>query len=247
MTPLLEIRREGRLLRMALNRPEKRNALNAALCRDLTEALAEAQKDPAVGAVLLSGNGKSFSAGMDLEEAQSANAGSLADVHERLFTAFDWLRKPLIAAVHGAALAGGTGLVANAHIVIAAADSTFGLTEIRLGLWPFVIFRAAVRALGERRAVELSLTGRIFGAAEALSYGLVHHVASAERAVELAAEVADASPAAISSGLDFACRTRGLAIEDAGRLARSFREQIFAGDDFRQRLEKFQRRLHGKP
>src|SRR5581483_7880719 len=158
---------------------EKRNALNAALCGDLTAALATAEQNPDVGAILLTGNGKGFSAGMDLDEALTADPGTLADLQERLFTAYTWLTKPLIAAVHGAALAGGMGLTANAHIAIAADDATFGLTEIRIGLWPFVIFRAVSAAIGERRSIELAVTGRIFGAAEAQSYGLVHHVVPA--------------------------------------------------------------------
>jgi enoyl-CoA hydratase/carnithine racemase len=184
-----------------------------------------------------------FSAGMDLDESLAADAEKLADLHERLFTAFVWLDKPLIVAVHGAALAGGTGLVANAHIVIAADDATFGLTEIRIGLWPFLIFRSVVAAIGERRTVELSLSGRVFGAPEAQAYGLVHHVVPAaeleSRAVEIARTVADSSPTAIASGLAFVERTRGLGVHEAGLTARMFRQEIFEGDDFQQRVREF--------
>jgi enoyl-CoA hydratase/carnithine racemase len=249
MTDLLQSRHEGRLLRLMLNRPEKRNALNAALCRDLNTALAAAQNDAEVGAVLLTGNGQMFSAGMDLDESLAAEAAALADLHERLFTAFAWLDKPLIAAVQGAALAGGSGLVANAHIAIAADNATFGLTEIRIGLWPFLIFRSVVAAIGERRTVELSLSGRIFGAAEAQSYGLVHHVVPAveleSRAVEIAQAVAESSPMAIASGLAFVEETRGASLAEGGRMARNFRQQIFEGDDFQDRVKKF--RAKGKP
>jgi enoyl-CoA hydratase/carnithine racemase len=245
-TELLQSSREGRLLRLILNRPEKRNALNAALCRDLNSALAEAQNDPEVGAILLTSNGKSFSAGMDLNESLAAEAAALADLHDRLFTAFVWLDKPLIAAVQGAALAGGTGLVANAHIAISADDATFGLTEIHIGLWPFLVFRAVVAAMGERRTMELSLSGRIFGAAEAQSYGLVHHVVPAaeleSRALEIARAVAESSPMAIASGLAFVEETRGLGLEEAGRIARNFRQQIFEGDDFQERVRRFRAR-----
>ena len=129
MSEVLQFRRDGRVLHLALNRPEKRNALNAVLCADLTAALVEAEHDPEIGAILLTGYGKGFSAGMDLDEALTADAGMLADVQERLFTAYTWLTKPLIAAVQGAALAGGTGLAANAHIVIAAEDATFLLVR----------------------------------------------------------------------------------------------------------------------
>src|SRR5580700_6007261 len=147
-------------MRVALNRPEKRNALDSATCRDLLDAFRKAESDPAIGAILLCGNGPAFCAGMDLKEALAADQSGLADLHERLFTTIQRARKPMIAAVHGAALAAGTGLAANAHMVIASPDAQFGLTEIRIGLWPVIVFRAVARAIGERRATELSLTGR---------------------------------------------------------------------------------------
>src|SRR5207244_3137581 len=195
---MLGASREGRLLRLVLNRPEKRNALNGALCQELVAAIEQGDRDPGVGAILLSGAGKSFCSGMDLSEMLTPAEESLGPLHERLFTMVRWVSTPIIAAVHGAALAGGTGLVANAHIVVAAEDATFGLTEIRIGLWPFVVFRAVVAAVGERRAVELSVTGRIIDAREAAGMGLAHHLAPpAEleaRAGKIAAEVALGRP-----------------------------------------------------
>jgi enoyl-CoA hydratase/carnithine racemase len=236
----LQVEREGALLRLALNRPEKRNALNQDLCRALVEAFDSAQADASIHAILLSGNGKSFCAGMDLAETAPAD---LADVHERLFTAGQRLTKPLIAAVHGAALAGGTGLAANAHVVVASDDATFGLTEIRIGLWPFLIFRAIAQALGERRAVELSLTGRIFGAADAQAWGLVHHAAPAadlmEHARRIALEIAAFSPLAIARGLEVLHASHGLSAGDAGRLAASAREEIFRSPEFQAGLLRF--------
>ena len=193
MTDVLHSIREGRLLRLTLNRPDKRNALNAALCHALVNALEDAARDPAVGAILLTANGKAFCAGMDLAEIEpGADAEEINAVHEQLFTVGARLTKPLIAGVHGAALAGGTGLVANCHIVVAAPGATFGLTEIRLGLWPFLVYRAVAAALGDRRTLELSLTGRIFDTAEARQLGLVHEVADApqERALEIARAIA---------------------------------------------------------
>src|ERR1700720_4759563 len=150
MSATLQTVSDGRLLRLALNRPDKRNALNLELCRALVEALEAANGDPGVGAILLTGNGKSFCAGMDLHEIADADTGAISQVHEQLFTIGARLAKPLIAAVNGAALAGGTGLAANCHIVIASPGATFGLTEIRLGLWPFLVFRALTAAVGER-------------------------------------------------------------------------------------------------
>src|ERR1041385_2415790 len=116
---LIETSRDGRLLRLALNRPEKRNALNIALCRELIAALEAAQHDPEIGAILLSGNGKAFCAGMDLNEVTT----QVDDLHERLFTVFSSVRKPLIPDVRGPAIAGGTGLAAQAHIVFAAEEA----------------------------------------------------------------------------------------------------------------------------
>jgi enoyl-CoA hydratase/carnithine racemase len=244
MSESLQINREGRVVHLALNRPDRRNALNMELCGALAAALEEAEKDPGVGAVLLSGNGKSFCAGMDLHEVLAPSSGDVNEIHERIFTAGIRMTKPLIAAVHGAALAGGTGLVANCHIVLAAADATFGLTEIRIGLWPFVIFRTVVAAVGERRATELALSGRLFGALEARDYGLVHHVVDseslAECAQEIARTVAEASPTAIRAGLAFVRDARGKSWQEAGDLARQMRNEVFRSADFQEGIHAFQ-------
>jgi len=244
MSETLQISRCGRVLELALNRPDRRNALNMELCLALGSALEKADGDPGVGAILLYGNGKAFCAGMDLHEVLSPAAGQVNELHERIFTAGIRLTKPLIAAVHGPALAGGTGLAANCHIVVAAEDATFGLTEIRIGLWPFVIFRTIVAALGERRATELALTGRIFGAAEAREYGLVHHVvepaALVEGAREMANSIAAASPTAIHAGLAFVRDARGKSWEQAGDLARRMRNEVFHSADFQEGIRAFQ-------
>src|SRR5260370_23172508 len=150
--------REGRLLRLVLNRPDKRNALNGALCGELVAAIEEGDRDPGVGAILLSGAGKSFCAGMDLDEMLTPAEAELGEVHERLFTIGHRVTTPIIAAVHGAALAGGTGLAANAHIVVASEDATFGLTEIRIGLLPFVIFRAVGAGLRRRPGGQVGIS-----------------------------------------------------------------------------------------
>ena len=246
MSESLQISRQGRVLRLALNRPERRNALNMDLCSALGAALEEGENDASVGAVLLSGNGKSFCAGMDLHEVLSPGGGDINEVHERIFSVGIRMTKPLVAAVQGAALAGGTGLTANCHIVVAADDATFGLTEIRIGLWPFVIFRTVVAALGQRRATELALTGRIFGAVEAREYGLVHQVVEPavlmERAQDIAGAIAEASPTAIRAGLAFVRDARGKSWEEAGDLARRMRNEVFRSADFQEGIRAFQER-----
>ena len=241
MSSLLEIHREGRLVTIALNRPEKRNALNVQLCRELVETLETADQEPGVGAILLLGNGKCFCAGMDLSEITDGATDEISDIQERLFTIGGRLGKPLVGAVQNAALAGGTGLAANCHIVIARVDAAFGLTEIRLGLWPFLVFRSVTAAIGERRAVELALTGRIVAAAEAKEIGFVHEVTEhpEKRAREVAHGLAESSPTAIRSGLGFVQEVRGQDWRTAGEIARRIRDEVFESKDFQEGLQAF--------
>jgi enoyl-CoA hydratase/carnithine racemase len=239
----IELKRDGRLLRLTLNRPEKRNALNLAMCRAIVAALTEAGDDPAIGAILISANGSAFCAGMDLSEAPTANPEELADAHDALFTFHDWVKKPVIAAVHGPALAGGTGLVANAHIVIAAETATFGLTEVRLGLWPVLIFPAIVAAVGERRAIELALTSRVFRAVDALSYGLATEVVATEelagRAAEASTAIANGSAMAIQSGLAYVRQISDEPAANALEIGRLIRDQIMQHPDFAEGVRAF--------
>jgi enoyl-CoA hydratase/carnithine racemase len=230
-------------MRLVLNRPEKRNALDGALCRELLLAIDQGDDDRTVGAILISGAGKSFCSGMDLDEMLTPAEESLGPLHERLFTFGRRVTTPVIAAVHGSALAGGTGLAANAHVVVAAADAAFGLTEIRIGLWPFVVFRAVAAAVGERRAVELSLTGRIFDAREAAGMGLVHFVAPEGElesySEELAARIAGASSVAVQAGLGYVVEAGELDNEEAGKTAHRFRQELFRSADFAEGIQAF--------
>ena len=243
MSELLEICREGHILHLALNRPEKRNALNMALCQDLAAAFAEAADDPSVRVILLKGNGKSFCAGMDLGEILEVRENVVDRVHEELFTAGWRLNKPVVCAVHGAALGGGLGLAANCHIVVAAEDATLGLTEIRLGLWPLVIFRAMAAAVGERWATEMALTGRTFDAREAYRLGLAQYVVPAaelaQRSQDLAAALAESSHTAIGAGLEYVREAHGKGLKEAGEIAHWVRQQLFASEDFKAGVRAF--------
>ncbi|MGH9631761.1 MAG: enoyl-CoA hydratase/isomerase family protein [Bryobacteraceae bacterium] len=243
MSTSLQISREGRVLRLTLNRPEKRNALSVELCRALVSVCDEADQDRHVGAILLDAAGGVFCAGMDLDEVLDPLAAERTAIHEQLFTLAARLTTPLVAAVQGPALGGGVGLLANAHVVLAAQGTSFGLTEIRIGMWPFVIFRAVVAAMGERRAVELSLTGRIFGLPEALQWGLVHEAAPAfeldDRATAIARHLSESSAQAITGGLEFVRECRGEDAASAGLIARRRRAAAFASDDFREGVEAF--------
>src|ERR1700680_2418050 len=155
MNDILETKQEGRVLRVWLNCPDQSNSLTTELCRELVCTLERAEKDGNGGSVLLAGRGESFCTGMDLNELATGDVERVSRLQEILFTMGARLTKPLIGAVQGAALASGTGVVANCHVVIASENATFGLTGIRLGLWPFVLFHAVSAAVGERRAIAM--------------------------------------------------------------------------------------------
>ena len=243
----IDLAPQGRILRVILNRPEKRNALSAAMCRELVQALEAGGQDPAVRVLLLEARGKSFCAGMDLGEIAPANTEEITAAQEALFTVGSRLAKPLVAAVQGAALGGGTGLVANCHIAVAAEDATFGLTEIRLGLWPFLVHRAVSLAVGERRGLEMALTGRILDAGEAHAMGLVHEVAAdaQARALEIAGALAAWSPAAIRTGLEFVRQARGKDWAESGRIAARMRNEVFESEYFREAVRAFREKRAG--
>ncbi len=239
----LLVRRDHRVLRITLNRPEKRNALTAKMCDDLAAHIEAVQHDPQIGSILIGAAGTVFSAGMDLEEAaHEANRHKLTS-HERLFTIGAHASKPIVICVNGPALGGGMGLVAQGHVVIAAHGALFGLTEMRVGLWPFAIYRAVEAALGPRRTLELSLTGRLFSTEDALTWGLVHQVIFPfevdDRASAIARDLARASPTAISAGLEYVRRSRGLSAREQGELAMTLRSKVMSGEDFREGVRAF--------
>ena len=144
----LRIEREDRVLHITLNRPDKRNALTADMCAQLVKSMDEVQDDANIGSILIDSEGAVFCAGMDLEEAANSNNIHRLATHERLFTYGANSKKPIVVCVKGPALGGGMGLAVQGHVVIAAQGSIFGLTEIRVGLWPFLVYRCIEAAIG---------------------------------------------------------------------------------------------------
>ncbi|MGH9559672.1 MAG: enoyl-CoA hydratase/isomerase family protein [Bryobacteraceae bacterium] len=187
----LRVEQDGRLCRIALACPEKRNALDPAACARLLEELKSAAADENIGAILLEADGPVFCSG--LEESRE------------LLAIGRHISKPIVAAVQGVALGGGLALAANAHVVVAAQGTSFGLIGIREGKWDEAAYRALANAIGERRALELALTGRVFATNEALAWGLIHYVAPVfeldDRAVEIAMGLAKTSPGAVRQAL----------------------------------------------
>ena len=243
MTDVVETKHEGRVLRLWLNRPAERNSLTIKLCKELVQVFDRAEKDSSVGSVLLSGMGDCFCAGMEISEVARGDVASVSRVQETLFTMGARLTKPLIGAVQGVALGSGMGLVANCHVAIAAENATFGLTGIRFGLWPFVIFPAVSVAVGQRRALAMTMTGEVINAAEALRIGLVHQVVPAgeveQRALDVAHNVANYSLKAMHSGLGFAHEIQGQPWRAASCKASRVREQYLNSADFQADLSAF--------
>ncbi|NUS39145.1 MAG: enoyl-CoA hydratase/isomerase family protein [Lysobacter sp.] len=183
--PLL-VHVEAGIARLRLNRPALHNAFDAALISALTDALRQVGADPAVRAVVLEGEGASFSAGADLNWMRGMAAASEAENRDdalalaRLMRTLDELPKPTIARVHGAAFGGGVGLVACCDIAIGASGAKFGLTESKLGLLPAVISPYVIAAIGQRQSRRWFATAEIFDAHEARRIGLLHDVVEAE-------------------------------------------------------------------
>ena len=174
----LRIERDGQILRITLAKPERRNAFDAELIRELTEAFADVGD---ARAVVLAGEGASFCAGADIEWQRSAVDLSYDENVEdamrlyRMCEAIDTCPAPVVAAVQGYALGGGSGLVACADIAIAARDATFGFSEVKLGIIPAVISPFVLPKIGAH-ARRYFLTGERFDAETALRIGLVHEV-----------------------------------------------------------------------
>jgi methylglutaconyl-CoA hydratase len=186
MTDPIQCRIEHGIARLTLTRPDIHNAFDDGLIAALTDQLKALADDSEVRVVVLSGEGASFSAGADLnwmrrmaaadEKDNQRDARRLAELMRTL----NYLPKPTIARVNGAAFGGGVGLVACCDIAIASDTARFGLTEVRLGLVPAAISPYVIDAIGSRQARRWFLTGEIFDAQAALSMGLLHQVVAAD-------------------------------------------------------------------
>lgn len=202
----IQLAYDGAVATITLNRPEKRNAISYDLIDDLLGALREVAKSPAQ-ILIFTGAGKAFCSGMDLDNLKSligrSPAQSLEDskTMASLFRTLYDFPKPTIAAVNGAAIAGGTGLATLCDFTIAVSEAKFGYTEVKIGFVPAIVSTFLMRQVGEKIARDLLLTGRLFDAEEAKRIGLINEIVSGEklleRARELAALLLENSPASL--------------------------------------------------
>ena len=198
---------EQKIATIVLNRPDKRNAISYELIDDLLSALKQAAASSSVHVVILTGAGTAFSAGMDMENLRQligrSDEQNLKDSETMagLFRALYDFPKPTIAAVNGPAIAGGTALATLCDFTLAAPEAKFGYTEVKIGFVPGIVSTYLISNVGEKRARDLLLTGRIFGAEEAHALGLVTEIVPLvqlmHRARELAGQLLEISPASL--------------------------------------------------
>jgi methylglutaconyl-CoA hydratase len=191
----IQLAYDGGVAIITLNRPEKRNAISFELIDDLLRALNEVANSEAI-VLIVTGAGKAFSSGMDLDNLKSL-LGRTPDQNlqdsqtmVQLFRSLYEFPKVTIAAVNGAAIAGGTGLALLCDFTLAVPDAKFGYTEVRIGFVPAIVSTFLLRQVGEKQARDLLLTGRIFGAEEAARMGLVNEIVPADNLMTRARELA---------------------------------------------------------
>ena len=196
----------GEIAKITLNRPDKRNAISTQMIAELQTALDTIEKSHS-RVVIVTGAGKAFCAGMDLEMLAAITKQSPAENQDDARRIAKMLRRiwsfprPMIAAVNGAAYAGGCGIATLCDFTLAVPEAKFGYTEVKIGFLPAIVSVFLTRQIGEKRSRDLLLTGRILEAAEAKEFGLVSEVVPAEKLMERAHELANLLIAASPSSL----------------------------------------------
>ncbi|MGD2295340.1 MAG: enoyl-CoA hydratase/isomerase family protein [Candidatus Aminicenantes bacterium] len=222
-TILLEIK--DQVARLVFNRPDVHNAFNADVISEMTDAVDRLSQDESVRVIVLTGKGKSFCAGADLNwlreiidysyEQNLAESRALAEVLHRIFL----VPKPTIAMVNGSAIGGGTGFLSACDIAVAAEEAIFGLSEVKIGLVPAAISPYVIRKLGESRAREYFLTGRRIPALKAKEIGLINEVvprAELRKTVDrLIALLLTSGPEAIASCKELIFNVPYMSMEEA--------------------------------
>lgn len=251
MSELLRIDRDdsGGVVRIVLNRPDRRNALNARLVAELTDELSCLEAADEVRVVALSGAGPDFCAGADLREVRaSIESGVLASLDDAqalgdLFVTMRRMSKPIVAVVHGRALAGGCGLATACDLVVAAHSASFGYPEVRLGFVAAMVMAILRRSTGESRAFELVALGETISAQMAAEYGIVNRVYAdesfEEQAAAFLADLASRSSSAVSLSKRLLYQIDGADFEAAIRAGAQVNALARLTDDCRDGIDRF--------
>jgi len=240
---------DGGVLTATLNRPERKNAIDTPMIEALLAVLERADLDAAVRVVAVRGAGGDFCAGMDLSELLASADRSIeenrrAALHfAEIFVRMRRIPKPIVAVVHGRALAGGCGLATACDLVLAAESAKFGYPEVQRGFVPAIVMTLLKRTAGEKVAFDLAATGRILGASEAAGLGLVSRVYEdsdfEDQVSEVLRALAAASPSALAFTKQQFYQLDGLRFEDGIRLGADVNAVSRTTPDFRAALQAF--------
>jgi len=247
---LVTITREGAIAIVCMQRPSKRNALSPAMVAELTEAINSVAADNSVRVVVIKGEGPAFCAGADLDHLQNIrnngpvenHADSLTLVH--LFESITNCPKPVVAMVHGAAIAGGCGLATVCDIVVAAKEGArFGYSEVKIGFIPAIVMVYLLRKIGDMQARRMVLTADVIGAEEALRLGMVSYVVddgSLEKTtMQLATRLTENSSTAMSLSKQMLSALQGMSVDAGLKYAASMNAYARQTDDCKNGIDTF--------
>src|SRR5271154_6264436 len=248
MLETLKLEFAGEVATITLNREEKRNAITPLMLSELQSALDAVEKSHSRVAIF-TGAGKAFCAGMDLDMLATIGKQSPAENQEdsrrmaRMFRRIWSFSKPLIAAVNGAALAGGCGIATLCDFTLAVPEAKFGYTEVRIGFLPAIVSVFLTRQIGDKQARNLLLTGRLVEAPEALSLGLVTEIVPHERLMQRALELADvliaASPVSLTRAKRLLTSAASASVDEDLERAILENARIRCTADFKEGLASF--------
>ena len=233
---------------LMLNRPEKRNALHPKLVRQMKSQLKEAAKDDSVKVLIITGEGKAFCAGADLECLNAIKNYSLLENEKdsrelaELFLSIYNLPKPVIAAVNGAAIAGGCGLASVCDIIVAdELNARFGYSEVKIGFIPAIVSTFLIRRVGEGMAKQLLLSGEIIEAKRAYEIGFVNYLCpkALEFSLDIASKLKDNSQQSMKLTKEMIEKVSGLSVEDAVEYCIGLNTISRTTDDFKKGLNNF--------
>jgi len=222
---------------ITLNRPENRNALSSVLVSELYSHLLAADEDDKVRSIVITGNGSAFCAGADLKSppGQTIDGGGRAVPYPEVLTTIMNSDKPVIAAINGAAFAGGLGLVGAADIVITVEDAQFSFSEVRIGVIPAVISVVCLPKLGTHHGMKLFLTGERFTGKQAVELGFAHRAVPADQLIEAVQEEIDminlGGPKAVVECKKLVRRVQQLSIEDGFKETAEWSVRMFKSEE----------------
>lgn len=248
-TPLI-VERSGHVLRLTLNRPDRRNAITDELCRGLASAIRAAEDDLDIRCIVVTGSGdKAYCAGADLTPGDTpfkVDFNKIGTAYANLLRTAKASRLPMIARVNGVCMAGGMGILTMCDIAVAVDDARFGLPEVKIGLFPLQVAILLRDVLGPRRMAEMCITGRPINAQQALEYGLLNAVVPREQLDTCVDDYVDAvvaaAPAAVRRGKYMLRHMEEMTFDQAIAFAETAIGPMVLADDAREGLTAFNER-----